>query len=313
MRKSLEELHQEFVDECRYTVGLAHETVRSYENSFNLLMRTVPTLTLEMISPKMMTEFFKRLQTRERSIGKYRKMTGIKNSTVATYRSKLNSFFKWLAKKNLIDKNPFDEIPYPSVSYDDRKFMSQEDVEKIMTSVVMHDWKSSFLRNRNLAIFAVLLYTGIRRGELLGLRLIDVDLKRKTIFIRPETSKSKKGRTIPINSRLFVVLEDYMQQRKAKGFTDTSLFISEKTGNPLTIHGLKHLVKRVCDLSGVKFHLHLFRHTFAVNMLNNGCDIAKLQQLMGHKDIRMTEAYLRCLPTKAMRGDIESLDMHTLV
>ncbi|RJO59499.1 hypothetical protein C4546_01995 [Candidatus Parcubacteria bacterium] len=58
---------------------------------------------------------------------------------------------------------------------------------------------------------------------------------------------------------------------------------------------------------------HQFRHTFAVNVLNNGSDIAKLKQLLGHRDIRMTATYLRCLPTSAMRGDVETLTLDNLV
>jgi integrase len=74
-----------------------------------------------------------------------------------------------------------------------------------------------------------------------------------------------------------------------------------------------HLVKQVRRLSGVAFHLHQFRHTFAVNFLNRGGDVAKLKQLLGHRDIRMTSVYLRCLPTAAMRGDVENITLDTLL
>jgi integrase/recombinase XerD len=59
--------------------------------------------------------------------------------------------------------------------------------------------------------------------------------------------------------------------------------------------------------------VHQFRHTFAVNFLNQGGDIAKLKQLLGHRDIRMTSAYLRCLPTSAMRTNVESISLDTLL
>jgi integrase/recombinase XerD len=59
--------------------------------------------------------------------------------------------------------------------------------------------------------------------------------------------------------------------------------------------------------------VHRFRHTFAVNFLNRGGDIAKLKQLLGHRDIRMTSAYLRCLPTSAMRTDVESITLESLL
>ena len=77
--------------------------------------------------------------------------------------------------------------------------------------------------------------------------------------------------------------------------------------------GLKHLVSTVICRSGIRFHLHQFRHTFAVNFLKSSNNIAKLKQLMGHKDIRMTMVYLRCLPTNEMRGDIENMSIDSLM
>jgi site-specific recombinase XerD len=59
--------------------------------------------------------------------------------------------------------------------------------------------------------------------------------------------------------------------------------------------------------TGLDFHPHQFRHTFAVNMLNAGTDIYKLKQLLGHTDIRMTASYLRGLPVKSMQQDVERL------
>jgi integrase len=73
------------------------------------------------------------------------------------------------------------------------------------------------------------------------------------------------------------------------------------------------LVKSVSKRAGVKFHLHQFRHTFAVNFLKSTNNIAHLMQLLGHKDIRMTMTYLRCLPTEGMRGGIESLTIEDFV
>ena len=237
----------------------------------------------------------------------------MKNSTVATYRSKLNRFFRWLEEKGHISGSPFAGLPYPTVSYEDRKYLDRASVERIFSALILHDPSpSSFLRRRNLALFSLLLYTGIRKGELLGLKVPDVDLDRLELTVRPETSKSRQRRVIPINSKLCLALEEYFRER-LRLHIQSEYVITSASGGPFTEDGLKHLVRRVIALSGVAFHVHQFRHTFAVNVLHQGGDIATLKQLLGHRDIRMTSQYLRCLPSTALRPDVERLHLDALL
>jgi site-specific recombinase XerD len=261
-----------------------------------------------------MTEFFRRLETRSRHVGRGQERVGVKTSTVATYRSKLNRFFGWLKAKGQISENPFDLMPYPRVEYEDRKYLAKAEVERIFSALALAaPWRRRLLRARNLALFSTLLYTGIRKGELLGLRITDVDLDRLELTVRAETSKSRVRRVVPINSRLLFALEDYLEERRKLPLQSDHLFTAASEMTVLTAEGVKHLVEQVKRLSGVGFHIHQFRHTFAVNFLNKGGDIAKLKQLLGHRDIRMTSAYLRCLPTSAMRTDVESITLDTLL
>jgi site-specific recombinase XerD len=81
----------------------------------------------------------------------------------------------------------------------------------------------------------------------------------------------------------------------------------------LSFDGLKHLVTVLRKWSGVRFHVHQFRHTFAVNFLKSSNNIAKLKQLLGHKDISMTIQYLRCLPPTEMRGDINGMSIDEFI
>jgi integrase len=205
-------------------------------------------------------------------------------------------------------------MPYPRVEYEDRKYLPKAAVERILSAVSLGaPWRSRFLRRRNMALFAMLLYTGIRKGELLGLRITDIDLDRLEVTIRAETSKSRLRRVVPINSRLLPAIEDYLDERRRHVLHTEYLFTSASRDRPFTLDGLKHLIGEVKRRSGVTFHAHQFRHTFAVNFLNRGGDIAKLKQLLGHRDIRMTSAYLRCLPTAAMRTDVEGITLDTLL
>jgi integrase len=274
----------------------------------------MPGLSSDQLSAATMTEFFRRLETRTRLVGRGHERKGVKTSTVATYRSRLGRFFGWLEANGHLSANPFAAIPYPRVEYEDRKYLGRTAIERVFSTLLLSaGWVTRFLRTRNIAIFSTLLYTGMRKGELLALRVADVDLDRREATIRGETSKSRLRRVVPINSKLCLALEDYLGERQRRHQQSEYFFTSSSADAPITADGLKHLVEQVKRLSGVIFHLHQFRHTFAVNFLSHGGDIARLKQLLGHRDIRMTSAYLRCLPTSAMRTDVESISLDTLL
>ena len=312
--RHLEQLHQEFLTEQRFAARLSPVTLRGYSKSFALLVTLMPTITVTELLPATMTEFFRRLETRTRSLGARSTRTGVKTSTVATYRNKLNRFFRWLKEKGHILSNPFEGMPYPHVEYEDRKYLGRPTVERVFAALVLTaKWRTRFVRKRNIAIFSMLLYTGLRKGELLGLRVTDLDMDRLEVTIRAETSKSRLRRVVPINSKLCLALEDYLEERQRILRRCEFLFTSSASDRQFTADGLKHLIEEIKRLSGEKFHAHQFRHTFAVNFLNQGGDIAKLKQLLGHRDIRMTSTYLRCLPTAAMRTDVEGIALDTLL
>ena len=315
MKKNLAQLHKDFMQECEFVAKLRPETLRGYQASFDLLQKLMPNLTCDMIYPKIMTLFFEKMDKRKRIVGRGQIKTGVKNSTVATYRSKLNKFFDWLKRNGHLKENPFREMEYPSVNYEDKKFMEQEKVEKVFIAITYNiNWKDNLVKKRNIAIFSILLFCGIRKGELLGLKMLDIDIDRKLLTVRAEISKSKKTRKIPLHSKLVNILKDYFEERKKLKYETPYLFVSSVKDNKLTAHGLKHLVKKIVSESGTKFNLHLFRHTFAVNYLNiSNSNIAKLSQLMGHKNIIQTMTYLRCIPTQVMRADIEAIDIENLI
>lgn len=314
MKKTIDQLFEEYIQQCQYMGKLRPETLRGYRACFRTLQKICPDTSLENLSPTKMTDFFRKLEKRERIVGKGILKTGIKNSTVATYRNKLDRFFKWLRVNKHIQLDPFLGIPYPDVNYSDRKYLSRENVEKIFSAISLNmQWQSTFVKRRNLAIFGVLLNCGLRKGELAGIHLLDVDFDHKELKVRAESSKSKRDRIVPLNSMVTGFLKEYLEERRKRHCTSEYLWVANGGDTKFTANGLKHLFALVLRESGVKFTPHQFRHTFAVNILNSGADIYKLKQLLGHKDIRMTCVYLRCLPTKAMVQDVERITFENLV
>ncbi len=314
MKKNLNELFEEFVRESRYSLGLSEVTIRGYESSFKLLSELIPNLSLDKITPEVMNIFFEHLQKRKRLVGKGGIKVGVKNSTIATYRSKLSRFFDWLRIRKYIDHNPFMYIKAPKVEYLDKKFIKKDDIDKIISAVLINiDWKNSLLRKRNYAIVATFLFCGLRLNELVSLRLDDIDFDRMEVFVRGETSKTGHDRIVNMNLKLFQILKDYLEERKKTKNTSPYFFISSTHNSRFTKDGVKHMIKRLNDESGVKFHAHMFRHTFAMNCINQGYDISELQQILGHKGIKMTSIYLRCRPTHVMKAKANKLTFENLI
>lgn len=306
-------LFDRFLSEQRFTGKRSEVTLRGYVSSFTLLLKIFPDLKLDMLSRELMTSFFRSLETRERRVGRGMKRTGIKATTVATYRSKLNQFFSYLQREKKIRANPFKGMSYPRVVYGDRKYLQKDEVKKIFSVLHFAKWENLLVKKRNIAMFEVLLNCGLRKGELLGLELFDIDFEKRLLRVRSETSKSRRERSLFLNNRSFLALQDYKQERDNHQLKTPALFVSNTHDGHFSEHGMKHLIARLVTESGVSFHLHRFRHTFAANLYINGTDIAKLQQLLGHQSIQMTAAYLRGLPPRAMRGDLESISIDNLL
>ncbi len=311
---TLEQLHQQFLFESRFAAKRAEATLTSYCDSFRLFCKIMPDVGVEDLTPAALVEFFRRLDTRKRIVGRGMVRTGVKSSTIATHRGKLSPFFRWLVKQGYLQEHPFEHMPHPRVAYDDRKYLKRGQVECIFTALgFVIPWKSDLVKTRNIAIFSVLLNCGLRKGELLGLGVLDVNLEARELKVRAATSKARRGRVVPMNARVRSDVTAYLNERKRLGYANPSLFVSANQDKGLSAEGFKHLLEKVKEYADVHFHAHQFRHTFAVNMLKNGTDIERLRQLLGHKGLEMTSQYLRCLPTKMTQADVERLSMHNLI
>lgn len=312
MKINIHHLFQEFLNECTYIRRLRPQTLRGYNQTFTTLHKLIPTISLDTLTPLTITTFFKVLHVRKRIVGSGKMKEGIKDSTIATYWTKLNTFCIWLEIRKYISSNPCTSMRYRAPLYEDIQFLSKGHVEKIITALYLyHVGGSSLSHKRNLVLFYLLLFCGLRRGEVLGLQVRDIDLERGIVIVRGNTSKSGRSRHIPLHSTLLFHLREYLKERVK--YTTPYLLVSSRCDAALTLDGLKHVVDELRVKSKIQFHLHQFRHTFAVNFLKTSNNIAKLKQLLGHQDIRMTLLYLRCLPVDTMREDIEQMSIENLL
>jgi len=129
-----------------------------------------------------------------------------------------------------------------------------------------YDYK--FLRFRNHAIFAMFLFAGLRKNELLHLRCADVDIENLSIFVR--LGKGNKDRVVPMSYTLAQTLKRYALDRKRLNKTCPEFFTSLNRNSGYTDSGLKRLVIQMRKASRLKFTIHKLRHSFATLLLEEG-------------------------------------------
>ncbi|MBI5370306.1 tyrosine-type recombinase/integrase [Candidatus Uhrbacteria bacterium] len=137
-------------------------------------------------------------------------------------------------------------------------------------------------------------------------------MQKDVIEISGKTSKSKRTRQLPLHPLLKAQLKEYFVERKQKGYKTEYLFVSNNRDAGLSVDGMKHWVKRLNTLTGIEFHLHQFRHAFACGLAKNGTSMCDIQKLMGHKDLRMTDRYLRSRGVEELRDDVYKLRIDNL-
>ena len=151
---------------------------------------------------------------------------------------------------------------------------------------------------RDTAILRVLVSSGIRKSELANLDISDVDLERRRLTIRE--GKGNKDRTAIVSSKCADAIETYLLRRE--DVESDALFLS-RYGNRLTPNGVYQLVKRTVARTDIERNVkvHTFRATFAQRLKENGADIYRIKELLGHDDIRSTMVYLRMEPDELGR------------
>ncbi len=153
---------------------------------------------------------------------------------------------------------------------------------------------------RDRAILELLYSAGLRAGEICRLTLADVDSERGTLRIL--MSKGKKDRMAPVGQTALRWLDHYIQQLHGLRMGDPLFYGPRNT--PLTGFQLRRIIKnrqRQADVS-IPLHPRLFRHCFAIHVLENGASIRHIQAMMGHSTLKTTQKYLRIMPDELRRA-----------
>jgi len=221
----------------------------------------------------------------------------------------LKSFFKYLLKNNFIDDNPADYVSSPKIPKKLPNFLYEDNIKNIIEFFNKPD---DFEKSRERAILETLYSTGIRVSELVNLNLKDINLEAGTAIV---FGKGKKERIVPLGSKCIEALKIFIKQRNQLlnklNKTEKALFIN-KNGNRLTDRGIRYIfdkhIKKLAEIE--KVSPHTIRHTFATHMLNNGCDIRIVQEILGHSNLSTTQIYTH-ISKKKLKSDYLKFHPHS--
>ena len=202
----------------------------------------------------------------------------------------VRAYFKWLTRQNVLLWNPASELELPRTQRRlPKHVLSVSEVEKVLA---LPDVKDVFgLRDR--ALLETLYSTGIRRKELIGLGLFDIDTERGTLHVRE--GKGGRERVVPIGERARLWIDKYVSDARTELLVppDAGVLFLTRFGEAFRPGPLTNLVRSYVDRAelGKTGSCHLFRHTLATVMLEHGADIRYIQEMLGHAELSTTEIY----------------------
>jgi site-specific recombinase XerD len=211
----------------------------------------------------------------------------LSSTTVHGHVRTLRAFFTWLAEEEFVQENPAIGLKLPKLEHKVITILSDEEIRTIIGT--FNPKQPSDARNQ--AIFMLLLDTGLRIGETIGLKMDDLHLSEGIIKVM---GKGRKERFVPIGNNSQKVIQRYLFRYRPKlANQDIEYVFLSSSGKAITENVAKLMFARLARRSGVKrLHAHLCRHTFATKFLINGGDVFTLQQILGHSTLEMVRHYV---------------------
>jgi len=220
----------------------------------------------------------------------YHRERGLSEHTIRRHHAVISALFKWLTSPDiaLTNANPVATVPAPKLPALQPRALTQEQVAALLEAAVAG-------RNprRAKAFLLVMLDTGCRISEITGACLSDVDMASGRIRV---TGKGQRERYVYIGKRALAALWLYVKEERPDPAVvgDDHLFLTQD-GYPTNRNSWRCYITRLSKRVGFHVHLHMFRHTSAIEHLRRGMDLASLQHMLGHQDIKTTRAYLTAL------------------
>lgn len=271
-------LTDQFIDYLRLERGLSNNTIQAYSRD---LLRFSRFLEESDLTP---------LEVSREDISRYAGILGRELSarSVARGISAIKSFFRFLVREGHTKENPARLVESPRLSRRLPRVLSPAEVELLLAGPDTST--PAGLRDR--AMLELLYATGLRVSELVGLRVLNVNLEAG--YVRT-MGKGSKERLVPMGEKAVQAVREYLRDGRVellKGPNFPHLFLNFR-GRPLTRQGFWKIIRKYGRETGIQKEItpHSLRHSFATHLLEAGADLRSVQVMLGHEDISTTQIY----------------------
>lgn len=274
----MEQMISDFLIYIKNNKNVSENTIMSYKRDLNMLMTFFKTNGIN--------EWSKITSTNINSYILYLEKQGKSAATIARNISAINSFFKFLLIKGVVNVDVTNLVKAPKIEKKLPEILSIDEVERLLAQPDTKSIKGI----RDKALLELMYATGIRVSELINLKIEDVNLQLGYIVCKND----KKNRVIPFGNKVKVSLSKYMyDSRKDEETEKVEWLFLNYTGKQMSRQGVWKIIKAYADKAGIEKEItpHTLRHSFASHILKSGKNIKEVQEIMGHTDIVSTSIY----------------------
>ena len=209
------------------------------------------------------------------------------NTSINRKLSSLRGFYKYMANEGIVKSNVFSLVNGPKKSKKLPRYFEYNELEELFLVPDL----STPIGQRDSLLLEMLYATGVRVGELVNIKVKDIDLGRRSILILGKGNKER-----------FVTYGEYCEEALNRYLQDGYLLLNKKQddylflnqhGEQLTERGVRYILNQLIQKTGIHKNIspHMIRHSFATHLLNAGCDLLTVQKLLGHESIKATQIY----------------------
>ena len=209
------------------------------------------------------------------------------NTSINRKLSSLRGFYKYLANEKVVKSNVFSLVNGPKRSKKLPRYFEYNELEELFN---VPDTRTP-LGQRDSLILEMLYATGVRVGELVNIKVSDIDLGRRNIII---LGKGNKERFVTYGEYCEDILKTYLNTgRVSLNIKQSDYLFLNNNGGRLTDRGVRFILDKLIQKTSLNKNIspHMIRHSFATHLLNEGCDLLTVQKLLGHESIKATQIY----------------------
>lgn len=262
---------ENFINYLKNEKNYSKNTIDSYKDDLYKFFEFNNKKDMKNVTEEDIMKYLKSLNDRD-----------AKRASISRKISTLKSFYKYLNFKKIISNNPTTYILYPKREKKLPNYIEYNELESILKSSL--EGKNKYRAN---LIIELLYATGIRVSELVNIKISDIDFNEQSIRVM---GKGSKERIVFFGDYALDAINNYIN--KERNSLSEWLFPNNKN-NPLSTRSIELIIDKIMENVSIKSKVspHTLRHTFATHMLNSGCDIRVVQELLGHENLTTTEVY----------------------